>query len=95
MYLFFRKKIGIIFVVLGIIVVFSCCAWGNRGLQNTSIGQVGLTYSIDEIVQQQQRIIEILERDTETLKKTLQINQKMNRLWWNCGYVRKILVNVS
>ncbi len=69
MYLFFRKKIGIIFVVLGIIVVFSCCAWGNRGLQNTSIGQVGLTYSIDEIVQQQQRIIEILERDTETLKK--------------------------
>ncbi|WP_273723458.1 mechanosensitive ion channel family protein [Bartonella sp. AU18XJBT] len=69
MYTFCRKNIRIIFLLLGIIFVFHSGAWGNRGAQNTIVEQTITSYSVDEIVQQQQLIIDTLEENTETLKR--------------------------
>ncbi|GAA5102410.1 mechanosensitive ion channel family protein [Bartonella acomydis] len=41
-------------------------------MPNSGIGQEGTAYSIDEIIQQQQRIIETLEQNTETLEKNFE-----------------------
>ncbi|WP_375622669.1 MULTISPECIES: mechanosensitive ion channel domain-containing protein [unclassified Bartonella] len=69
MYSFCRKNIHILFLLLGIIFVFHSSAWGNRGAQNTIVEQTIASYSVDEIIQQQQLIIETLEEDTKTLKR--------------------------
>ncbi|GAA5110378.1 mechanosensitive ion channel family protein [Bartonella jaculi] len=69
MYSFFRKKLRILFFFLGIIVVYSSCAWGDLTAQNELIGQSITTRSIDRILQQQQSVIKILEQDTEALEK--------------------------
>ncbi|WP_375612154.1 MULTISPECIES: mechanosensitive ion channel domain-containing protein [unclassified Bartonella] len=69
MYSFCRKNIHILFLLLGIIFVFNSGAWGNRGAQNTIVEQTIASYSVDEIIQQQQLIIETLEENTETLKR--------------------------
>ncbi|WP_144755631.1 mechanosensitive ion channel domain-containing protein, partial [Bartonella saheliensis] len=69
MYSFFRKKLRVLFFIFGFIVAFSCCAWGGFESQNAVIGQGDSSYSIDEIIQQQQQIIKNLEQDTETLQK--------------------------
>ncbi|WP_273756288.1 mechanosensitive ion channel domain-containing protein [Bartonella sp. MM73XJBT] len=69
MYSFFRKKLRIVFFIFGFIVVFSCWGWGPLEAQNPIIGQALPSYSIDEIIQQQQQIIKTLEQNTETLEK--------------------------
>ncbi|WP_455480333.1 mechanosensitive ion channel domain-containing protein [Bartonella sp. B12(2025)] len=69
MYLFFRKKLRTLFIIFGIIVVFSSFVWGNRESQSAIIEQSITSYSVDEIIQQQQLIIKTLEQNTETLKK--------------------------
>ncbi|PIT69780.1 mechanosensitive ion channel domain-containing protein [Bartonella tribocorum] len=69
MYSFCRKNTHILFLLLGIIFVFNSGAWGNRGAQNTIVEQTIASYSVDEIIQQQQLIIENLEENTETLKR--------------------------
>ncbi|WP_375607181.1 MULTISPECIES: mechanosensitive ion channel domain-containing protein [unclassified Bartonella] len=69
MYSFCRKSILILFLLLGIIFVFNSGAWGNRGAQNTIVEQTIASYSVDEIIKQQQLIIETLEENTETLKR--------------------------
>ncbi|WP_455481574.1 mechanosensitive ion channel family protein [Bartonella sp. B35(2025)] len=69
MYLFFKKKLRILFFIFGIIIVFNSYVWGHLIPQNTTIGQSVTTHSIDEIIQQQQLIIKNLEQNTETLKK--------------------------
>ncbi|UNF28519.1 mechanosensitive ion channel domain-containing protein [Bartonella krasnovii] len=66
---FFRKKLRVLFFIFGFIIAFSCCAWGSIESQNAIIGQGNTSYSIDEIIQQQQQFIKILEQDTETLQK--------------------------
>ncbi|WP_455466757.1 mechanosensitive ion channel family protein [Bartonella sp. B39] len=69
MYPFLKKKSFIVFIIFGIIVVFSSCAWGNLEPQNLIIGQSITSYSFDEIIEQKQLIINGLEQNTETLKK--------------------------
>lgn len=69
MYSFCRKNTCIIFLLLGIIFVFNSVAWGNRGAQNTIVEQTIASYSVDEIIQQQQFIIKDLEENTEALKR--------------------------
>ncbi|MBB4076122.1 small-conductance mechanosensitive channel [Bartonella fuyuanensis] len=54
---------------MGIIFVFNAAAWGNRGEQKTIVEQTIASYSVDEIIQQQQIIIKNLEENTQTLKK--------------------------
>ncbi|CAK01885.1 mechanosensitive ion channel domain-containing protein [Bartonella tribocorum] len=69
MYSFCRKNTHIIFLLLEIIFVFNSVAWGNRGAQNTIVEQTIASYSVDEIIQQQQFIIKDLEENTEALKR--------------------------
>ncbi|WP_273755388.1 mechanosensitive ion channel domain-containing protein [Bartonella sp. MM73XJBT.G] len=69
MYSFFRKKLRVLFFIFGFIVAFSCCAGGSFESQNAIIGQGDTSYSIDEIIQQQQHLIKTLEQNTETLQK--------------------------
>ncbi|WP_142416480.1 mechanosensitive ion channel domain-containing protein [Bartonella massiliensis] len=69
MYSFCRKSIPILFLLLGIIFVSNSGAWGNRGVQHTIVEQTIASYSVDEIIQQQQLIIKTLEENTETLKR--------------------------
>lgn len=69
MYSFFRKKLRVVFFILGFIVVFGCCAWGSLETQNVIIRQGFPSYSIDKIIQQQQHVIKTLEQSTETLEK--------------------------
>lgn len=69
MYSFFGKKLRIVFFILGIIIGFVSCAWGQLGAQNVIAVQSADSYSIDEIIQQQQVVIKNLEQNTETLKK--------------------------
>lgn len=69
MYSFCRKNIHKLFLLWGIIFVFNSSAWGSGGTQNTIVEQTIASYSIDEIIQQQQFIIKDLEESTEALKR--------------------------
>ncbi|WP_019222514.1 mechanosensitive ion channel domain-containing protein [Bartonella rattaustraliani] len=69
MYSFFRKKLRIVFFILGIITVFSSCAWEHLRAQNIITVQSIDSHSVDEIIQQQKEVIKTLEQNTETLKE--------------------------
>ncbi|WP_212112194.1 mechanosensitive ion channel domain-containing protein [Bartonella queenslandensis] len=69
MYSFCRKNIHKLFLLWGIIFVFNSGAWGSGGTQNTIVEQTVASYSIDEIIHQQQIIIKDLEESTEALKR--------------------------
>ncbi|WP_455478302.1 mechanosensitive ion channel domain-containing protein [Bartonella sp. B10] len=69
MYLFFQKRLRILFFIVGIVILFDSCAWGYSVSQDAIIGQSVIVNSASEIIQQQQLVIKILKQDTEILKK--------------------------
>ncbi|WP_039758133.1 mechanosensitive ion channel domain-containing protein [Bartonella queenslandensis] len=66
---FCRKNIHKLFLLWGVIFVFNSGAWGSGETQNTIVEQTIASYSIDEIIQQQQFIIKDLEESTAALKR--------------------------
>ncbi|WP_336294318.1 mechanosensitive ion channel family protein [Bartonella sp. CB169] len=72
MYLFFKKKLRTLFIILGIITVFSSYARGYPEAQSAIIEQPITSHSVDEIIQQQKIIIKALEQNIEVLKNSFE-----------------------